>query len=143
MTGLDAFYYIIVTTATIGYGDVRVTSVYARAAVVIFIAVSVVLIPMKLSELQNLLSLSNPYSKPYVQQPNENHVIISGHTTNKRKLETFLSEFFHPDRTAKEGEEYVFCMLLFFLPFLVCDVVSIFLFFSSICCSLFAFSDTT
>jgi hypothetical protein len=139
MTGLDAFYYIIVTTATIGYGDVRVTSVYARAAVVIFIALSVVLIPMKLSELQNLLSLSNPYSKPYVQQANENHVIISGHTTNKRKLETFLSEFFHPDRTAKEGEEYVICVCYIVLP----SFLFVFLSFISMYCSLFVFSDTT
>ena len=103
---LDALYYIIVTVATIGYGDVRVTSTYARIACVVFITISVVLIPMRLSELQNLLSLTSPYTKPYVPQNNEGHVIITGYTSDKRKLNNFLSEFFHPDRTSQEGEEY-------------------------------------
>lgn len=103
---LDSFYYIIVTVATIGYGDVKVTSPYARAVSIIFIGFAVVLIPMRLSELQNILSLSNPYSRPYVRQANEGHVIITGFTSDKRKLENFLSEFFHPDRTAQEAEEY-------------------------------------
>lgn len=106
MSRLDSFYYIIVTVATIGYGDVKVTSPIARAVSIIFIGISVVLIPMKLSELQNILSLSNPYSKPFVRQANEGHVIITGFTSDKRKLENFLSEFFHPDRAAQEAEEY-------------------------------------
>ena len=91
---LDALYYIIVTVATIGYGDVRVTSTYARIVCVVFITISVVLIPMRLSELQNLLSLTSPYTKPYVPQNNEGHVILTGYTSDKRKLNNFLSEFF-------------------------------------------------
>lgn len=105
MSRLDSFYYIIVTVATIGYGDVKVTNPIARAVTIIFIGISVVLIPMRLSELQNILSLSNPYSRPFVRQANESHIIITGFTSDKRKLENFLSEFFHPDRTAQEAEE--------------------------------------
>ena len=86
----DAFYYIIITLSTIGYGDINLHNNYARAANIFFIIASVVLIPMRLSELQTLLSLTNPYAKPYMNVNNEGHIIVTGHTGDKKKLENFL-----------------------------------------------------
>jgi len=101
----DAFYYIIITLSTIGFGDVILKNNYARAANIFFIIATVVLIPMRLSELQTLLSLTNPFAKPYVSAKDESHIIVTGHTSDKKKLENFLKEFYHPDRTEKDGEE--------------------------------------
>ena len=105
LTLFDSFYTTIVTLATIGYGDVIVYNSWARAANIVLIIVAVVVIPMRLSELQTLLSLTNPYAKPYTPVNNETHVIVTGHTNEKKKLENFLKEFYHPDRTAKDGNE--------------------------------------
>ena len=102
----DTFYYIIITLSTIGYGDIVLRNDYSKAAIIFFIIASVVLIPMRLSELQMLLSLTNPYAKPYRSQTNDSHVIVTGHTSDKKKMENFLKEFFHPDRTEKDGEEF-------------------------------------
>jgi hypothetical protein len=102
----DTFYFIIITLSTIGYGDVVLRNNYAKAAIIFFIIAAVVIIPMRLSELQTLLSLTNPYAKPYNPQNNESHVIVTGYTSDKKKLENFLKEFFHPDRSEKEGEEF-------------------------------------
>eukprot|EP00605_Chrysophyceae_sp_TOSAG23-4_P000563 GSChrysophyteH1.ASY1.ANO1.636.1 assembled CDS len=105
LTFFNAFYYIIITLSTIGYGDVRLASNYARGANILFIFSSLVLIPMRISELQVLLSLTNPYSKPYVPQNNDSHVVITGYVSDKKKLQTFLKEFFHPDRVKNAEDE--------------------------------------
>eukprot|EP00606_Chrysophyceae_sp_TOSAG23-5_P000096 GSChrysophyteH2.ASY1.ANO1.1748.1 assembled CDS len=101
----DAFWYIIITLSTIGYGDIRLRSNFARAQNILFIFVGLVLIPMRISELQVLLSLTNPYAKAYTPQNKETHIIITGYLSDKKKLETFLKEFFHPDRVKNEEEE--------------------------------------
>lgn len=94
----NAVYFIIVTVATVGYGDITPSSEYAKAVVIVFILTSLILIPTRISKLQALLSLRSPFRTPYMRQGNDNHVIICGHVTNRQKLERFFKEFFHTDR---------------------------------------------
>lgn len=102
----DSFYFIIVTMSSVGYGDISPTTALSQLVVVAFIFSSLILIPMQITELQNLIALKSPYRAPYVPRvAQEPHVILCGHVQNKRKLERFFQEFFHPDRAVKAAEE--------------------------------------
>ena len=61
MTFLDAFYFLVVTVSTVGYGDISPTTQASRAVIVFFITLSVVLIPMQLNELNVLLAANSTY----------------------------------------------------------------------------------
>jgi hypothetical protein len=104
LTFYDAFYYTIVTVATVGYGDITIRTVAGKGIVILLIFVALFIIPQQINQLHKLLSLSSPYSYPYVPHNNELHVIVCGHTTDKKKLSRFLKEFFHPDRAT--ADEY-------------------------------------
>lgn len=91
-------YFVVVTMATVGYGDITATSNYGRLVVIVFIVSFLVIIPMQVNQLTTILSAASIYRRSYVPTPNEEHVIICGYVNNRRKLERFLTEFFHPDR---------------------------------------------
>lgn len=95
----QAVYFVIVTMSTVGYGDISANTDYGRVIVIIFIIGSLIVIPSRLNELQRLLSMRSPYSKPYTKtHASDKHVIICGHVNNKLKLERFFQEFFHEDQ---------------------------------------------
>mmetsp|Transcript_3342 Transcript_3342/g.5229 ORF Transcript_3342/g.5229 Transcript_3342/m.5229 type:complete len:1450 (-) Transcript_3342:361-4710(-) len=106
LTYFDAFYFIIVTVSTVGYGDIAPTTTYSRSVVLLFIVASLVVIPMQVNKLQVLLSMRSPYRNPYKAHPQESHVILCGHVNDKSKLEQFFKEFFHPDRAFSSSPEF-------------------------------------
>lgn len=100
----QAVYFIIVTMATVGYGDISAQSDYGRFVVICFIIASLVVIPARISELQRLLSMRSPYSTPYAPaHSTDRHVIVCGHVNNKLKLERFFQEFFHEDHDGNDA----------------------------------------
>jgi hypothetical protein len=104
LTYYDAFYLVIVTVATVGYGDITIRTVAGKGIIILLIFVAVLIIPQQLNHLQRLLSHSSPYSRPYTPHNHVQHIIICGHTIDKKKMERFLKEFFHPDRAS--ADEY-------------------------------------
>jgi len=106
LTFFDSFYFIIVTMSSVGYGEISPTTSLSQLVVVAFIFSSLILIPMQITELQALIASKSPYRAPYVPNVSHDpHVILCGHVQNKRKLERFFHEFFHPDRAVKAAEE--------------------------------------
>ncbi len=116
LTFYNSFYYIMVTVATIGYGDITPSTIAGKVVIIVFIVGSIILIPMRVNELQRLLSLRSIFRQPYHPAPSENHVIICGHVNNADKLDRFFEEFFHPDRTTSAGQEYHAVVLSPFEP---------------------------
>mgnify|MGYP003384993580 FL=1 len=106
LTYFDAFYFIIVTVSTVGYGDISPTTMYSRIVVLVFIVASLVIIPMQVNKLQVLIAMRSPYRNPYKAIVNENHIILCGHVNDKGKLEQFFKEFFHPDRAFSSSPEF-------------------------------------
>ena len=96
------FYYIIVTIATVGYGDYSPTHDYSRAVTIIFIVASMILIPLQINQLNELLAMKSAFREPYVPTTDSSHIIICGYVNNRIKLERFAKEFFHPDRTISQ-----------------------------------------
>lgn len=95
MTFDKAFYYIIITTGTVGYGDMAPSTDFARALIGIFIIVAIVIMTQQTSKLGELIRRTSPYKNPYKTDP-QKHVVISG-TFNGTTLFRFLREFYHPD----------------------------------------------
>lgn len=106
MPFFDAFYFTVVTIATVGYGDISPSIPPSRAVVIIFIIISLVIIPMQVNQLSVLLSITSQFRSPYVPRGDDPHVILCGHVSDWRKLEKFFKEFFHPDRANSEAQEY-------------------------------------
>lgn len=56
-----AFYYMVVTVTTVGYGDITPDSDFARIFIGLFILVILVLISQQTSELNELIKFSSKY----------------------------------------------------------------------------------
>jgi potassium large conductance calcium-activated channel subfamily M alpha protein 1 len=78
LTYYDAFYFMIVTIATVGYGDILPRTIPSKAVVMVYILTALVLIPMQVNKLTTLLSLTSLYRNPYDPSLADNHVIICG-----------------------------------------------------------------
>ena len=102
----ESFYFIIVTVATVGYGDFHPTTNISRAVIIVFILSSVVLIPMQVNQLIVLIQAGSEYRNAYVPRDDEDHVIMCGHVNDKAKMERFMKEFFHPDRAYLQDSDY-------------------------------------
>ena len=94
----DCYYFIIVTMATVGYGDISPSTNISKMVIILFIVTSLIVIPMQVNKLTLLLSMSSNYRRNYTPQSHENHVIVCGHVNDGPKLGRLFKEFFHPDR---------------------------------------------
>jgi hypothetical protein len=75
-----AFYYLIVTMSTVGYGDYSPITVYGKMLIVVVILYTiVVMIPSHTNELFRLMGLKSFYARrPYTHNPEIPHLIITG-----------------------------------------------------------------
>jgi hypothetical protein len=102
----DCFYFIIVTMATVGYGDIAPSTSISKMVIILFIVTSLIVIPMQVNKLTLLLSMSSAYRRSFAPQSHENHVIVCGHVNDSSKLERIFKEFFHPDRHIPSTPEF-------------------------------------
>ena len=91
-------YYIWVTIATVGYGDITPKSTQGRIAAMMMIGFSIISIPKMTNELIEKMSLQSVYMRnvyvPKTQQ--SKHVVICGDLTST-SLDEFFEELFHED----------------------------------------------
>jgi voltage-gated potassium channel Kch len=102
----DCFYFIVVTMATVGYGDISPSTAPSKAVIIMFIVTSLIVIPMQINKLNLLISMSSTFRNTYAPQSHETHVIVCGHVNDSSKLERLFKEFFHPDRYVHSAPEY-------------------------------------
>lgn len=95
-----AFYYMIITMSTVGYGDVYPESSWMRLVIGIFVIFAIVTISKQTSELNNLIKIDSEYQQAFTET---NHVIISGFFTKSTMLK-FLNEFYHLDHKEKSED---------------------------------------
>ena len=90
----SAFYFIIVTMTTLGYGDIYPNSRFSKiyvAAILIFLIINMSLHSRAISDSLEMMMLKQT---PYKSKDNGPHVILTGFI-NKNNLIKFLAEFNH------------------------------------------------
>jgi hypothetical protein len=91
-----AFYYMVITMATVGYGDIYPETSWMRLVIGIFVIISIITITKQTSELNDLIKLNSEYQVAYKQTKGHKHCVLSGFFT-KTSLIKFLNEFYHID----------------------------------------------
>eukprot|EP01119_Soliformovum_irregulare_P012445 TRINITY_DN3238_c0_g1_i1.p1 TRINITY_DN3238_c0_g1~~TRINITY_DN3238_c0_g1_i1.p1 ORF type:complete len:1007 (-),score=300.40 TRINITY_DN3238_c0_g1_i1:109-3129(-) len=89
---LDAIYFIIVTSSTVGYGDYSPKTPAGKVIVMGMIIVGIAIFPIQLSKLAELITADrdNVHYKS-----STSHVVVS---TAQENVDDVLEEFFHEDR---------------------------------------------
>jgi len=95
-----AFYYMVITMATVGYGDIYPDTSWMRLVIGIFVIISIITISKQTSELNEIIKLRSHFQVPYSELKGIKHVILTGFF-NKSSLIRFLNEFYHDDHKEK------------------------------------------
>ena len=90
---LAAFYYMIVTSSTLGYGDIYPLVTISRMATVVIIFFIIFIITNQVTKISQLME---NYSKYDTQYHFKNHLVIAGNYRS-RTLIQFLAQFYHSD----------------------------------------------
>jgi len=98
----EMIYFVVVTLATVGYGDVVPESEGGRVAVILLILFTIVLIPMQTNDLIRLMGLQSYYARVIYKYNSEvPHLLVTGYVS-VLALKDFSVELFHPDHGSQD-----------------------------------------
>lgn len=91
----DAFYYIIVTFSTVGYGDITPHTYAGRGVMIFFILFGIALLPHQIGQLINAIRLFNKYEYTrYHPRKHVDYLLVLG-TLDARVLTSLFEEWYH------------------------------------------------
>lgn len=99
-----AFYYMIVTSSTLGYGDIFPVTTLARMVNVVLVMSMVLIIGDQLGRISQLMAHYSKYDRRYNVS---DHIVLMGFY-QPHSLYRFLFEFYHPDH----GENKRRCIII-------------------------------
>jgi voltage-gated potassium channel len=89
-------YFVIVSLATVGYGDEIPGSEFGRVIVLFIIFFTIVLIPAQTNELLRLMQIRSRFRRIEYKSLDMRHVVVCGYV-DLDALEIFVDELFHSD----------------------------------------------
>lgn len=96
----DSVYFVIVTLATVGYGDEVPQLEFGRVLVLFIIMFTIVLIPAQINELQRLMRIRSRYRRIEYKSIDVRHIVVTG-SVQLPTLMNFCNELFHEDHGNK------------------------------------------
>lgn len=95
----DAFYYVLVTMSTVGYGDISPTTPWSRLVISLLLLGVMSVIPYELSRLSELVSMANKAANHVLAKEwSGHHVVIVCDSLSLLRVHHILRELFHEDR---------------------------------------------
>lgn len=98
----DAFYFILITASTVGYGDITPHSVEAKVVVMIFIIVALSVVPGLIAGTIETLKSSRSGGGSYIQSRGANgvakqYLVMIGDFQSAKRVADMLSGFFNKE----------------------------------------------
>ncbi|ETP07776.1 hypothetical protein F441_16107 [Phytophthora nicotianae CJ01A1] len=106
MTFLDAIYFVCITIATVGFGDVAPKTNLGKAFDVAMIFFAGALIPIQISGYSYILSRETAFDKKYEPDKSTQHVLLCGEVENGALL-FFLHNWLHKDEERRTRRKVV------------------------------------
>eukprot|EP00736_Rhodelphis_marinus_P002081 Rmarinus@m.5927 len=92
----NAFYFVLVTVTTVGYGDVTPVSTAARLVMMVTILLFFALLPNRVQQLIAVLERKVKYRDPIIVTPTSRYVVLCG-SFDVDGVRQFLNEILHID----------------------------------------------
>lgn len=99
----ESVYFILVTFATVGYGDIAAKTALGRLFMIFLIMTGLAIFASALPEIYELLNAGGKYSGSYKLEKGKKHVVVCGHITYD-SVSNFLGDFLHKDREGVDVE---------------------------------------
>ncbi|XP_030647671.1 calcium-activated potassium channel subunit alpha-1-like [Chanos chanos] len=93
----ECFYFLIVTTSTVGYGDVEVTTTLGRSVIIMFISIALSVFASFVPLILQIILNRKRFGGSYTGTSGKTHVVVCGHLT-LANASVFMNEFLHEDR---------------------------------------------
>ncbi|KAG5180104.1 hypothetical protein JKP88DRAFT_324679 [Tribonema minus] len=91
----DALYFVVITFATVGYGDITPPEWKSRLVVIGLVGFFFFVVPRELNRLNQLLDLGSKYKGSMPKRLVGRHVVLSCDAACRSLAQGFLDEFFH------------------------------------------------
>jgi hypothetical protein len=93
----SSLYFMIITIATVGYGDITPSNSLTRVLVCLTILIGFILVPIEATVLGSMISSKHSYDGKLGRRIRGSHVVFLGQAASSRVLQ-MMDEFFHSDR---------------------------------------------
>ncbi|XP_067946179.1 calcium-activated potassium channel slowpoke-like isoform X2 [Watersipora subatra] len=93
----ECVYFILVTSSTVGYGDIAARTALGRIFMVFIIMGGMIIFASALPEIYEHVTTGSKYSGRYRCEKGKKHIVVCGHITYD-SVSNFLSDFLHKDR---------------------------------------------
>lgn len=107
---LDCLYFVIISVATVGYGDIVPVSNLARVLVILIVLVGFSIIPVQVAAVAQALLFAPQFLGQYKVTSGKVHVCICG-IVDYELLDRFLNELFHPTHRRKMQKSIIAVVL--------------------------------
>ena len=89
-----AFYFLVVTMTTVGYGDIYPISLLSKMYVAMCVIILIIILSLRTREISDDRENKSLHQVPYDSLKSGKHLVLTGYI-NPRSLNKFLSEFYH------------------------------------------------
>ncbi|KAH8048286.1 large conductance calcium-activated potassium channel [Aureococcus anophagefferens] len=108
---LEAFYFVIITFTTVGYGDIYPQQIISRLIVAVAVPIAVVAVPTIGSQIYDLVAAQSPYATAgrIHTHGDWHHIVVVGELGANdeklgRQLPVLLEQLYHPERGSVDIE---------------------------------------
>lgn len=110
LTWFDAFYFVVVSVATVGYGDIVATSELSRFVIITITIIGFGTIPIMAASLVQAIMTAPKYMGSFTSHHSTSHICLCG-IVDFELMKRFITELFHSSHSLIYKDEIVLVIL--------------------------------